>query len=156
MIQSLPSLDKNVNNSPHVVILGAGASIASYLHSSAEGKPLPDMKNLIDVLGLRQEVDSAGFNHSADFESFYDDLVTTGSNPLLQTIIENRVSYYFSELRLPDRPTIYDYLVLSLRDKDLIATFNWDPLLIDAYRRNRSIKKLPRIAFLHGNVGIAV
>lgn len=153
---SLPSLDKNVNNSPHVVILGAGASIASYLHSGKVGKPLPDMKNLIDVLELRREIDHAGFQPAADFESFYDNLVTTGGNPQLQTTIENRVRDYFSGLRLPSHPTIYDYLVLSLRDKDLIASFNWDPFLLDAYRRNSAVKKLPRIAFLHGNVRVAI
>ncbi len=155
MMPSLPSLDKNVNNSPHVVILGAGASIASYLHSGEVGKPLPDMKNLIDVLALRREIDHAGFQHAADFESFYNDLVTTGGNPQLQTTIENRVRDYFSVLRLPSHPTIYDYLVLSLRDKDLIASFNWDPFLLDAYRRNMAVKKLPRIVFLHGNVRVA-
>lgn len=147
---SLPS-----NNSPHVVILGAGASIASYLHSGKVGKHLPDMKNLIDILELRREIDHAGFQPVADFESFYDDLVTTGGNPQLKTTIEDRVRDYFSGLRLPSHPTIYDYLVLSLRDKDLIASFNWDPFLLDAYRRNRAVKKLPRIAFLHGNVRVA-
>ncbi|HAB52094.1 MAG TPA: hypothetical protein DCE80_08005 [Ignavibacteriales bacterium] len=154
---SLPILDKNVNHSPHVVILGAGASIASYLHSGEVGDRLPDMKNLIDVLELRREINHAGFHQpTADFESFYDDLVTTGGNPQLQTTIENRVRDYFSGLRLPSQPTIYDYLVLSLRkDKDLIASFNWDPFLLDAYRRNKAVKKLPRIAFLHGNVCVA-
>jgi hypothetical protein len=34
----------------------------------------------------------------------------------------------------------------------LIATFNWDPLLIQAYRRNGQVISLPRIVFLHGNV----
>jgi hypothetical protein len=153
---SLPRLDKNVNLSPHVVILGAGASIASYLHSGKIGKPLPEMKDLIDVLELRQEIERASLNPGRDFEAFYDDLVTSDSNPQLQTTIENRVWDYFSSLSLPCRPTIYDYLILSLRDKDLIATFNWDPFLLEAYRRNIPATKLPRIAFLHGNVGVAI
>jgi hypothetical protein len=34
----------------------------------------------------------------------------------------------------------------------LIATFNWDPLLIQAHRRNARIVDLPRMVFLHGNV----
>jgi hypothetical protein len=47
---------------------------------------------------------------------------------------------------------VYDYLVLSLRSTDLIATFNWDPLLLQAYRRQPPRFSRPKIAFLHGNV----
>ncbi|WP_226986710.1 hypothetical protein [Carboxydothermus hydrogenoformans] len=63
----------------------------------------------------------------------------------------------FSSLELPDYPTIYDYLLLSLRKKDVIATFNWDPLLLQAYRRVYKItSKLPKLLFLHGNVAVGV
>jgi hypothetical protein len=71
--------------------------------------------------------------------------------------IEEKIYNYFDGLLLPDEPTIYDYLVLSLRKKDLIATFNWDPFLIQAYIRNsRLTKNLPLLSFLHGNVAIGV
>ena len=63
---------------------------------------------------------------------------------------------YFESLRIPAQPTFYDYLVLSLREKDVIATFNWDPLLLQAYRRNSPIRRLPQLAFLHGNVGLGI
>jgi hypothetical protein len=44
---------------------------------------------------------------------------------------------------------------LSLTSKDLIATFNWDPLLMQAYERASKItRNLPQLAFLHGNVAI--
>lgn len=59
-------------------------------------------------------------------------------------------------MELPDEPTIYDYLVLSLRDKDFIATFNWDPFLVQAIARNNHRFKLPRPLFLHGNVTVGV
>lgn len=60
---------------------------------------------------------------------------------------------YFENLELPDHPTIYDHLVLSLREKDVITTFNWDPFLIQAARRNRPLLKVaPRLLFLHDNV----
>lgn len=57
-------------------------------------------------------------------------------------------------MQLPDCPTIYDHLVLSLRDKDAIATFNWDPLLPQAIERNydRLRERVPNVYFLHGNV----
>src|SRR5436190_220154 len=43
---------------------------------------------------------------------------------------------------------------LPLMKKDLIATFNWDPLLTQAYRRNSQRVTLPPLYFLHGNVTI--
>src|SRR5205823_3445740 len=43
---------------------------------------------------------------------------------------------------------------LSLRRKDAIFTFNWDPFLFDAWVRNRRLG-LPEIFFLHGNVRAA-
>lgn len=59
-------------------------------------------------------------------------------------------------MELPDEPTIYDFLVLGLREKDVIATFNWDPFLMQALRRNgfRLTDKLPKATFLHGNVAV--
>ena len=41
---------------------------------------------------------------------------------------------------------------MSLRGNDILATFNWDPLLLQAYRRCSGHVKLPRLAFLHGNL----
>jgi hypothetical protein len=35
-------------------------------------------------------------------------------------------------MEIPDHVTLYDELLLTLRSKDLIATFNWDPLLLQA------------------------
>jgi hypothetical protein len=38
----------------------------------------------------------------------------------------------------------------------LIATFNWDPFLAQAYQRNSRTKRLPQIVFLYGNVSIGI
>lgn len=156
---SLPSLDKNVNLAPHVVLLGAGASIAAYLHWGRKGPCLPSMQDLIEVLSLRSVIEDAGYETAGlNFEAFYDDLSSSGKNDDLRVLIESRVYEFFSSLTLPDVPTIYDYLVLSLREKDIIATFNWDPFLLQAYMRNEVVTKdrRPRITFLHGNVKVAV
>ncbi len=60
-------------------------------------------------------------------------------------------------MQLPDEPTMYDYLIISLRQKDCVATFNWDPLLLQAYNRvNKITKDLPQLLFLHGNVAAAI
>ena len=57
--------------------------------------------------------------------------------------------------QLPSEPTVYDFLVMSLTDKDLIATFNWDPLLVQAMQRAvRYTRHVPSLAFLHGNVAV--
>src|SRR6266699_2228995 len=154
---SLPALDikTNINHSPHVVILGAGASLASFPRGDARGRQLPLMNNLIETVGLRPLIDQAGLSADiANFEEFYDELVTSGKNPKLVGQIEERVYDYFSTLSLPEQPTIYDYLVLCLRKTDLIATFNWDPFLAQAYHRNARVSDPPRMAYLHGNVAI--
>jgi hypothetical protein len=57
-------------------------------------------------------------------------------------------------LKPPPYPAIYDYLVLSLREKDLIATFNWDPFLYYACWRHHKVANLPRVAYLHGSVAV--
>ena len=74
-----------------------------------------------------------------DFESLYSGLATSGANEDLLREIEETVFDYFRGLRLPDHPTLYDHLVLSLRRKDGIAAFNWDPLLWQALVRIAAI-----------------
>lgn len=39
-------------------------------------------------------------------------------------ILENKIIDYFTNLKLPETPTFYDHLILCLRKKDVIATFN--------------------------------
>lgn len=146
----------SVNDSPHVVILGAGASRAAFPTGDAKGMSLPLMVDLVDCLELLPALKAAGFERDLDFEALYDELATTGKHPSLRTEIEIRVRSYFERLQLPETPTLYDYLLLSMRPKDCIATFNWDPFLVKAFLRNREYAPLPRILFLHGNVAIGV
>jgi len=140
----------------HVVIIGAGASIASTLRNSEiSGKQLPSMNNFIDVLKLNDIVDSIPKKLQANnFEILYSNLYENNKNSREIKEIEKRVYEYFKDMRLPDEATIYDFLVLSLRPNDLIASFNWDPFLYQAYNRNKKIAALPDLAFLHGNVAI--
>lgn len=46
--------------------------------------------------------------------------------------------------------------MLGLREKDLIATFNWDPLVWQAYKRNHHVGALPKLVMLHGSVTMGV
>jgi hypothetical protein len=157
-VPSLPAFDirTRISDSPHVVILGAGASRAALPGGDAKGKRLPVMADLIDCLDLRSDIRAAGFTNESDFESIYDELSTSGRDPSLKAEIESRVQSYFAALELPEGPTLYDYLLLSLRENDYVATFNWDPFLAEAFLRNREVARLPNILFLHGNVRIGI
>lgn len=140
----------------HVVIIGAGASIASSLRNQEiNGKELPSMNNFIDVVQLNDILESVPKKLQANnFETFYSNLYNYNKGCKEIKEIEKRVHAYFKYMELPNEATIYDHLVLSLRPNDLIASFNWDPFLFQAYVRNRKVADLPDIAFLHGNVAI--
>ena len=157
------SLHNNITNQsnskmmrPHVVILGAGASRAACCNGDNNGRKLPLMNDLIDVLELNHTFNKWNINPQQNFENIYSELYEEQEYDKLK-VIERAVEDYFVKLCLPDVPTIYDHLVLSLTDNDLIASFNWDPLLLQAYVRNRrSGLTLPKLAFLHGNVAVGL
>jgi hypothetical protein len=139
----------------HVVIIGAGASRASFPSGDANGNKLPLMSDFVETLQLQDLIDETGLEFPVNnFESIYSTLYKDKKLFNIQQKIESRISEYFSSLKLPEAPTLYDYLVLSLRSKDVIASFNWDPLLVQARQRNHGIANLPRLIFLHGNVSI--
>lgn len=140
---------------PHLVILGAGASLASLPNGDKNGKKLPLMNNFIETLGLQELLDTVSIKFGTNnFEEIYSQLYSDPSTQALRDELETKIYNYFNGLELPDTPTIYDHLLLSLRDKDFIATFNWDPFLVQAYRRNGKYFKLPKLLFLHGNVSV--
>ena len=143
---------------PHVVLLGAGASRAAFPRGDRATRQVPLMNDLVDIIGLKQEIEDTGesFESGHNFESIYSRLYS-GSEPKHERArrnIEKKIEEYFSALHLPDQATIYDHMLLSLRQVDAVFTFNWDPFLFDAYERNRGIVPLPGIFFLHGNVRI--
>ena len=140
---------------PHVVILGAGASLAALPNGDKNGRRLPLMCNIVDMVGLGSLLDNAGITENRDnFEELYSNLVLLGQPPGLIRKIDRAIFDYFVDMQLPDEPTLYDHLVLSLRNKDVIATFNWDPFLVQAMARNGNPESLPCTLFLHGNTGI--
>ncbi|MFN0197777.1 MAG: hypothetical protein ACKVT0_13615 [Planctomycetaceae bacterium] len=140
---------------PHVVILGAGASLQAFPDGDANCRKMPLMRYIVDVVGLGPILDDAGIHENRDdFEKLYSHLVSSGNHDDLVHQIEQMVFNYFAEMKLPEEPTLYDHLVLSLRSKDVIATFNWDPFLVQAMVRNGDRKHLPVNLFLHGNTAI--
>jgi hypothetical protein len=152
------SIEQEVNQiqmqRPHVVLLGAGASRAACLNGDKNGMTLPLMEDLVDIVGLSSLLERLGINPEQNFEEIFSDLYEKKQFRNVKEI-QKAVENYFKKLELPEKPTVYDHLILSLREKDLIATFNWDPLLMQAYlRNNKTGLSLPKLVFLHGNISI--
>ncbi|HXG08126.1 MAG TPA: hypothetical protein VNI77_12465 [Nitrososphaera sp.] len=143
--------------SSHVFILGAGASRAAFPNGDKFGRKLPLVTDFVETLELQQLLESHGIDYSnKDIEDIYSQLfLANPEDPVLEKLNQHIVSY-FSQLQIPKEVTLYDELILSLQKKDAIFSFNWDPLLVQAYSRNIGIKQLPAIHFLHGNVAIGV
>jgi hypothetical protein len=141
---------------PHTVLLGAGASLASFPNGDKNGKELPLMNNLVQKLDLYGIIPNKFENLVDNFESLYSKIASDKALNSIKDTIDKKVYEYFYYLEIPEKPTLYDYLVLSLREKDLIATFNWDPLLLKTIRRHSQINNLPDVAFLHGNVAVGI
>jgi len=116
------------------------------------------MNNMVGICGLDSIVNQLPFEYrdlKDNFELLYSKLSENPEFSEEKLSIEYAIRSYFEDLELPDEPTIYDYLVLSLRrEKDIIATFNWDPFLYQAYNRNCECAKGPLLLFLHGCVSL--
>ena len=93
-------------------------------------------------------------SRDTDFEAAYSQL--HGRDAGAVDGIDAAVREAFSVLELPDEATLYDQLLLSLRPKDAVFSFNWDPLAIQASRRLHSfgVHEQPSLHFLHGNVAV--
>lgn len=140
----------------HLVILGAGASIASsYRNPEVNGRKLPSMNDLPKVIEMSDILSQLPEEILCkNFEELYGNIYEWDADSKYLEEINNRIYHYFAALELPIEPTIYDYLVMSLRDKDVIATFNWDPFLFQAWWRNYLHGSSPGLLFLHGSVAI--
>lgn len=147
-------INKVGDGRPHVVVLGSGGSVAVLLNGDKNGNMLPTMDNFVECLKLDKLLSKTNINYKdKNFEDIYSLLSEDKKYDNLRGYLEQKVRDYFSSLELPDKPNLYDYLILSLRKKDLICTFNWDPFLIQAYQRNvKFTDNIPNFLFLHGNV----
>lgn len=138
---------------PHVVILGAGASRAAFPEGDKNGRKVPLMDGFVEVLGLGDMLSHINIEfESNNFEDVYNQLYQKEEFNEIRRKLETVVYNYFDGMVMPDKPTLYDHLILSLREKDVIASFNWDPFLVQACRRNSKCSSSPRVLFLHGNV----
>ena len=102
-----PSIKNKRLQDPHVVILGAGASIAA-CKIDKNGKTVPALSNIHKVLGLTDMLNGYGFSAEEleDFELLFSNINGKGEWAELQDNLESAVRNYFKSLELPDEPTI--------------------------------------------------
>ncbi|MDD1150260.1 hypothetical protein M5G25_18395 [Pseudomonas sp. TNT2022 ID357] len=146
--------ERGMKARPHVVILGAGATMAAIPNGDKNGRRSSVMSGFLESLDMAEILKEVNLKTTSNnLEDIYSELHSRPECDDVRVELDRRIREYFSVLELPDEPNIYDLLLLSLRKKDLIATFNWDPLLLQAYQRVSKItQSLPDLAFLHGNV----
>jgi hypothetical protein len=114
------------------------------------------MDDLIALLKIGKLIRESGHDTNQNFEAVYSALHKAGNNAVLDEL-DGVIREHFGRLRLPEKPTLYDCLILALRPKDAIVTFNWDPLICQAFKRWRHLGNvLPEVFFLHGNVDIGI
>ena len=143
--------------SSHTFLLGAGASRAAFPNGDKYGRKLPLMNDFVKILGLENFLDDNSIDFpNQNIEEIYSNLYTENPNSFVIEELNDRIINYFSSLKIPDEVTLYDELLLSLQKKDAIFSFNWDPLLLQAFSRNYMLGELPEIHFLHGNVLVGV
>jgi len=144
----------NQKKSPHLVILGSGATKAVIPKGDKNGKKTACMDNFLKELRLENILDNVDLKcKSNNIEDIYSELWEREDCVSVKDNLEKKIYEYFKSLEIPDTPILYDLLLLSLRETDCIASFNWDDILIQAYQRVcRITTKLPQLVFLHGNV----
>lgn len=150
-------LERSILNRPHIFILGAGASLATIPNGDKYGKQCPVMNGFVKQAGLEDILSDVKLSTTSDnLEEIFSELDSRLDCIGVKKRLECALFEYFKPLVLPDEPTIYDFLLLSLRSKDYVFSFNWDDLLIQAYNRVYQISSdLPQVHFLHGNVNAA-
>src|SRR4051812_23606985 len=89
-------------NRPHVVILGAGASLAACPQGDRLGRKLPVMAKFTEVVPIQHLVpDSA---RGSNFELFYSRLASDPKEAERCADIDRIVYEYFDRLELPSTP----------------------------------------------------
>ena len=137
----------------HLVILGAGSTIATIPNGDKNGEESYTLANLLKDKTFTSFLEKVQRNFSTnDVEDLCKQLYKE-DRPLYYEF-ESLVRKKYARLELPEEFTILDRLVLSLTSNDAIVSFNWDDLVIQAYQRMRDYvpeEMLPILAFPHGN-----
>lgn len=138
----------------HLVILGAGSTIATIPNGDKNGNISYTLDNLLTDTTFKtfvQKIQEKGYC-TDDVEKMCNKLYMEDAN--LYHEFETLIRKKYGSFELPIAFTILDRLVLSLTANDAIISFNWDDLIVQAYQRMSQFvpdKMLPILAFPHGN-----
>ena len=137
----------------HLVILGAGSTIATIPNGDKNGEESYTLANLLKDKTFTSFLEKVQRNFSTnDVEDLCKQLYKE-DRPLYYEF-ESLVRKKYARLELPEEFTILDRLVLSLTSNDAIVSFNWDDWVIQAYQRMSDYvpeEMRPILAFPHGN-----
>ncbi|MBP5641041.1 MAG: hypothetical protein J6X55_16290 [Victivallales bacterium] len=149
---------------PHIMLLGAGASVA-VMKDLGLTAPSP-MKGFLKNAGLEDCLKGVTLKTKSDnLEDIYQELCVSPEHKDICQKLELGIVEYMRGFHLPKgRLSIYERIILSMTGNDRIYSFNWDPLLpeafanvLDAYRQwliPTPQEHLPEIHYLHGNVAV--
>ena len=84
----------------HLVLLGAGASLASFPNGDKNGFKLPLMNSLVDELDLYKFIPKKYENLITDFEKLYSQLSLDNTATVAKKEIDKKVYEYFYEMWL--------------------------------------------------------
>ena len=115
---------ESMKKRPHLFILGAGATKAIIPNGDKNGRQSPVMDNFLQEIGLSDLLKKVILKtQSNNIEAIYSELVENPKYIDVVTKIDNGIVSHYQQMELPDSPTLYDYLILSLRKKRLYSHF---------------------------------
>jgi hypothetical protein len=86
---------KDLIKKPHVVILGAGASLQAFPEGDRNGSRLPLMCDLVETLELKSLLEQKGIEHEGkNFEIHYSQIAVEPSLSEVRKIIEDSIIQY--------------------------------------------------------------
>lgn len=77
---------------PHVMLLGAGASVAAFPNGDKSSNPIPLMNNLVATLNLHSLLERVGELNDVNFESVYSKLAANPRYEEIRGEVETRVT----------------------------------------------------------------
>lgn len=137
----------------HLVILGAGSTIATIPDGDKNGIKAYTLSNFLEDPFYAHFLSSLDSKYSnLDIEGMCEKMYREDKDKYdeFEALIRNK----YASLELPDGFTILERLIMSLTADDAIVSFNWDDLVIQAYNRATQFIPsvlLPKIVFPHGN-----
>lgn len=137
----------------HIVILGSGSTVATLKELNTEVNSYT-LENFCEDPFFTQFLESLDIDYKKmNIEEICDYLNKSDKEKYEELCKLIRQKY--EQIKLPKDTCILEKLLLSLTNKDVVISFNWDSLIIQAYNRVQDFipqQELPDLLFPHGNV----